>query len=106
MASSCSRIIARALMLTLEVRRSSVLSPGEIQRLGFARLLYDPPAFAVLDESTSSLPEDTEASLYRSCIAAGITLISVGHRSTLRRFHRQLLELDGDGNWRLSELPW
>jgi putative ATP-binding cassette transporter len=64
------------------------------------------PKFAVLDESTSSLPEDAEASLYRACIAKGITLMSVGHRSTLRRFHRKQLELKGDGTWTLSDLPW
>ena len=37
---------------------------GERQKLGFARLLYHRPRFAILDEATSSLDEESEASLY------------------------------------------
>jgi len=83
---------------------AAILSPGELQRLAFARLLFAPSRFAVLDESTSSLPEETEEHLYKLCIELGITLISVGHRTSLRKYHRRLLEITGDGKWRLSTL--
>uniref|UniRef100_A0A8C5Q020 ATP binding cassette subfamily D member 4 n=1 Tax=Leptobrachium leishanense TaxID=445787 RepID=A0A8C5Q020_9ANUR len=62
---------------------SEVLSPGEMQRLAFTRLFYLQPKYAVLDEASSALSEDTEAELYRYCRHLGMTLISVGHRSSL-----------------------
>ena len=33
-----------------------------------------------------------------------MVIVSVGHRSSLRRFHDELLELDADGRWEKSEL--
>jgi hypothetical protein len=35
----------------------------------------------------------------------GATLVSVGHRSSLLGFHVRVLELLGEGKWRLQELP-
>uniref|UniRef100_A0A3Q1APZ2 ABC transporter domain-containing protein n=1 Tax=Amphiprion ocellaris TaxID=80972 RepID=A0A3Q1APZ2_AMPOC len=62
-----------------------VLSPGEMQRLCFARLFYLQPKYAVLDEATSALTEEAEAQLYRTCKQLGMTLISLGHRSSLEK---------------------
>jgi ABC-type uncharacterized transport system fused permease/ATPase subunit len=45
----------------------SVLSPGELQRLAFARLFYAPTDFAVVDESTSSLPEEVMRTISVFC---------------------------------------
>jgi putative ATP-binding cassette transporter len=70
------------------------LSPGEQQRIAFARALVQKPDWLFLDEATSALDEATEARLYRlaSERLAGTTVFSVGHRTTLRAFHsRQLL---------------
>ncbi|KAL5989915.1 Canalicular multispecific organic anion transporter 1 [Asimina triloba] len=76
---------------------SSVLSLGEQQRLAFARLLLSKPRLVLLDESTSALDEANEASadahLYKRIEAAGVTYISVGHRRTLRNFHRRILQI-------------
>ncbi|KAI8058090.1 ABC transporter transmembrane region 2-domain-containing protein [Syncephalis plumigaleata] len=58
---------------------SRILSPGEAQRLAFARLLHSRPRFAVLDEATSAVDEATENALYR---------LSIGHRVSLRQFHQ------------------
>ncbi len=75
---------------------SHVLSIGEQQRLAFVRAHVQRPRWLFLDEATSALDEETEAAMY-SLLAEGLpetTVVSVGHRSTLDRFHRRLLRLD------------
>ncbi|XP_076892469.1 ABC transporter D family member 2, chloroplastic-like [Bidens hawaiensis] len=72
---------------------SSVLSLGEQQRLAFARLLLSKPDLVLLDESTSALDEANEALLYDKINAAGITYISIGHRTSLRKFHKKALRI-------------
>lgn len=79
---------------------SRVLSLGEQQRLAFARLLLIQPKYAILDESTSALDEETEASLYQQLQQTSITYISVGHRNTLLNYHQLVLEL-AQQNWQL-----
>ncbi|XP_075610005.1 lysosomal cobalamin transporter ABCD4 isoform X5 [Balearica regulorum gibbericeps] len=79
-----------------------ILSPGEMQRLSFARLFYLQPKYAVLDEATSALTEDVEHELYRVCLQLGMTLISVGHRASLEKFHSWILKLHGEGRWELT----
>jgi vitamin B12/bleomycin/antimicrobial peptide transport system ATP-binding/permease protein len=73
------------------------LSLGEQQRLAFARILLTEPAIVFLDEATSALDEAGEAELYRLLRAAPWrpTVVSIGHRSTLREFHDQMMSLDG-----------
>ena len=78
-----------------------LLSLGEQQRLAFARLLLNSPAFAVLDEATSALDVATEERLYGLLSRRSMATISVGHRPTLAAFHDLVLELDGQGGWRL-----
>nr|XP_045011089.1 lysosomal cobalamin transporter ABCD4 isoform X4 [Jaculus jaculus]XP_045011090.1 lysosomal cobalamin transporter ABCD4 isoform X4 [Jaculus jaculus] len=79
-----------------------VLSPGEMQRLSFARLFYLQPKYAVLDEATSALTEEAESELYRLGQQLGMTFISVGHRANLEKFHSWLLKLCGGGRWELT----
>jgi vitamin B12/bleomycin/antimicrobial peptide transport system ATP-binding/permease protein len=70
------------------------LSPGEQQRIAFARALVQKPDWLFLDEATSAVDEATEARLYRLLRERlpGTTVFSVGHRATLRPFHaRQLV---------------
>ncbi|XP_043080391.1 lysosomal cobalamin transporter ABCD4-like isoform X2 [Puntigrus tetrazona] len=81
-----------------------VLSPGEMQRLCFARLFYLQPKYAVLDEATSALTEEAEGQLYKACKQLGMTLISLGHRSTLEKHHDVMLRLRGGGQWELTKL--
>jgi putative ATP-binding cassette transporter len=81
-----------------------ILSPGEQQRLGFARVLVNRPQVAFLDESTSSIDEGLELALYtliREQLPDTI-LVSVGHRSTLNQLHSHHLELLPDGRWTLE----
>jgi vitamin B12/bleomycin/antimicrobial peptide transport system ATP-binding/permease protein len=74
---------------------SQRLSLGEQQRLAFARILLLKPALLFLDEATSALDEASEARLYRLLRSAQWqpTIVSVGHRSTLRDFHDQVLDV-------------
>lgn len=81
---------------------SRTLSIGEQQRLAFARLLLSAPRFAFLDEATSALDLDNEARLYRQLMATRITPISVGHRSSILKYHAWVLELQGEGRWQLT----
>ena len=81
------------------------LSPGEQQRLGFARVLLARPRLVFLDEATSALDEGLEQSLYtvlRTELPEAV-VVSVGHRSGLSRFHDRGLDLRGDGGWEASE---
>ncbi|XP_070106419.1 lysosomal cobalamin transporter ABCD4 isoform X1 [Equus caballus] len=81
-----------------------VLSPGEMQRLSFARLFYLQPKYAVLDEATSALTEEVESELYRIGQQLGMTFISVGHRHSLVKFHSLVLKLCGEGRWELTRI--
>ncbi|SJZ98517.1 putative ATP-binding cassette transporter [Trichlorobacter thiogenes] len=79
----------------------TLLSLGEQQRLAFARLLLAKPRYAVLDEATSALDVTNEALLYGYLQQSGTTFVSVGHRPSLISYHNQVLELTGNGGWRL-----
>jgi len=73
---------------------STVLSLGEQQRLGFARLsLRRGIRLALVDEGTSALDEENEASLYKFLRSKLSCFISVGHRPQLHRFHTHRLSL-------------
>jgi vitamin B12/bleomycin/antimicrobial peptide transport system ATP-binding/permease protein len=76
------------------------LSPGEQQRIAFARALVHKPDWLFLDEATSAVDDATEARLYRLVRErlAGTTVFSVGHRATLRPFHARQLLVRANGN--------
>lgn len=77
-----------------------LLSIGEQQRLAFARVLLCKPRYAVLDEATSALDIANEEYLYQQLQSSETTLISVGHRPGILKYHAQVLELTGNGEWR------
>lgn len=69
------------------------LSPGELQRIAFVRILITRPRLVLLDEATAALDEDTEAALYRLIRQElpDSIIVSIGHRSTLNAFHNQII---------------
>ena len=82
--------------LDLEADWSHVLSVGEQQRLAFVRAHIQQPQWLFLDEATSALDEDTEATMY-SLLQERLqqtTVVSVGHRSTLNKYHELVLRLN------------
>ena len=85
-----------------EVKWDDLLSLGEQQQIAFTRLLFNHPEYAFLDEATSALDPGNEALLYNCLNSAGINVVSVGDRQRLSRYHHKVLELLGDGNWRIS----
>eukprot|EP00051_Salpingoeca_urceolata_P007072 m.93906 g.93906 ORF g.93906 m.93906 type:complete len:1288 (+) comp15107_c1_seq1:555-4418(+) len=84
---------------------SDVLSLGEQQRLGMARLLYHKPKFAVLDQCTDAVSVDVEERLYNLAMAGGSTLLTLTQRPGLAQMHTKMLQLlDGKGHWVLRDL--
>ena len=87
--------------LQAELDWGKVLSAGEQQRLAFARALLAKPRYLLLDEATSALDGANEALLYGQLAGLSITPISVSHHEAVAAFHTQVLELTGEGGWRL-----
>jgi putative ATP-binding cassette transporter len=83
---------------------TNILSLGEQQRISFARIFLNKPQIAFLDEATSALDERGEKQLYQNLLETGISLVSVGHRSTLKQFHDFLIVLERDGGFQISDL--
>ena len=91
-----------------------LLSPGELQRLSFIRLLFHLSSYenndisrinlVFLDEITSSLDVNMEMKMYNYLIEHNLTYISIGHRETLRQYHQFELKLYDHGNYTIENL--
>ena len=86
---------ARASSLDREEPWGQILSPGELQRLAFARILLARPGWVFLDESTSNLDAASEASLYALLRQAcpGMTVVSITHRQSVVDMHANVIDL-------------
>ena len=73
--------------LTREVDWENEISYGERQRLAIARLVYNSPRFAILDECTSAVTREMEQRLYAYCNGHGISYITIAHRPALQVLH-------------------
>lgn len=85
---------------------AKVLSPGEQQRIAFARVLLTGPKVVFLDEATSALDEGLELALYQllqSQLPDAI-VVTVSNHASVERHHQRQLELLGEGAWRLGRV--
>lgn len=75
---------------------SEQLSPGEQQRIAFARVLLHRPDWVFLDESTSMLDIANEKYLYELLQEKlpHCSIVSVGHRPTLADYHDQVINME------------
>lgn len=74
----------------------SLISGGQLQRLGIARALYRDPKLLVLDESTSNLDLKTENEIIETVNKLkknDITVIIVSHRESTLKFCDQIINL-------------
>ena len=85
---------------------AKVLSPGEQQRIAFARVLLHKPQAVFMDEATSALDEGLEFTMYELLRRElpNTIVISVSHRPTVEQHHERHLELLGGGEWRLGRV--
>ncbi|EFJ22756.1 hypothetical protein SELMODRAFT_232616 [Selaginella moellendorffii] len=82
-----------------------MLSLGEQQRLGMARLFFHHPKFGILDECTNATSVDVEEGLYKQAHALGITIVTISQRPALIPYHSNELRLvDGEGSWELRSI--
>jgi len=93
--------------LNEDIDWSKTLSPGEQQRVAFARVLVQEPTVIFLDESTSALDEGQEFTLYRLLRTRlpKTIMVSVTHRNTVKKHHNHHLRLLGDGGWEVDREP-
>jgi putative ATP-binding cassette transporter len=77
------------------------LSPGEQQRVAFARALLYRPDWLFLDEATSALDEATETELYRLLKARlpGATVVNITHQPNLVRLHDRRVSISAKDGW-------
>ena len=92
--------------LDVEDDWSRILSLGEQQRIAFARTLLFKPQWIFLDEATSALDEKTEQIMYEILDneLKDSTIISIGHRNTLRKYHQYNLQIDNNGKWIMENI--
>ena len=78
--------------------RGARISGGQRQRLGIARAMFTRPHLLVLDEATSSLDGETEASISEAIDAmrGSTTVVIIAHRlSTVRNADKVVYLSDG-----------
>ncbi|EKD71774.1 MAG: hypothetical protein ACD_46C00102G0002 [uncultured bacterium] len=75
---------------------SEKLSPGEQQRIAFARILLHQPDWVFLDESTSMLDLANEEHLYKmlKLKLPNCSIVSVGHRPSLDVHHDKIINME------------
>ncbi|MFN0315567.1 MAG: ABC transporter ATP-binding protein/permease [Burkholderiales bacterium] len=71
------------------------LSGGEQQRIAIARAILQKPRWLFLDEATASLDDASQDSMYQILTErlSNTTIVSIGHRANLARFHSRVVEL-------------
>jgi len=83
----------------------TALSPGQKQRVAFARMFYHRPKFAVIDEASNGVAPDVERALYDRCRSLNMAVFSISHKVELKALHDYELHYTGkDGGWEWIDL--
>ncbi|KAG1238930.1 hypothetical protein G6F67_000028 [Rhizopus microsporus] len=78
-----------------------MLSPGEQQKLVFARIFYANP---LLDEATNAMDEESAEHLYRLLLESGVTIISVTHQPSIIKYHHTEVHLESNGEYQIRHI--
>ncbi|HEX4591932.1 MAG TPA: hypothetical protein VH120_18480, partial [Gemmataceae bacterium] len=97
------KIVVRQGGLDVEKDWMTVLSPGEVRLLSFARLVLAEPAYAFLDVGVSGLEDFWVHTLYRALSKTRTIYVSIGEHEALRVYHDVELILAGHGEWAVHE---
>jgi ATP-binding cassette subfamily C protein len=91
-------------MNTLVGERGSRFSGGQRQRIAIARALVHTPQLLILDEATTSLDPDSEASICATVqqLCHSMTILAISHQPALLDIADQVYHLEG-GRMRLVE---
>ena len=78
-----------------DITWSRKLSPGEKQRLAFAKCLLIKPPYLFMDEATSALDNRMEQLLFENLLRElpATTIVSVAHRLSIEKYHDNLLTI-------------
>jgi putative ATP-binding cassette transporter len=81
--------------LDAEAELSQILSPGDLQRIGFARLLLHRPSWILIDQATDGMDEQSELALMHILgdMLPEATILAVGHHSGQNGFFTRHLQL-------------
>lgn len=81
-------------------KKWSKLSAGEQQRISIVRALLKKPDWLFLDEATAFLDEENEEMAYKTLLSElpTTTLVSIAHRSTVKKHHLRVLRFKLDEN--------
>lgn len=76
-------------------RWDRILSPGQQQKVSFARIVLRTPRWVFLDEATSALDEASQAGIMSMIVRdlPDMGVISIGHRAGLEAYHSRTAHL-------------
>ena len=79
---------------------------GQQQLVGFIRLFLRNPNVILLDEASSALDEAHESKMYSmvNTLFPDACIISIGHRSSLKKYHNYWINLNSEGGYQLQSL--
>jgi vitamin B12/bleomycin/antimicrobial peptide transport system ATP-binding/permease protein len=86
-----------------DVHTPSALSPAEQRLLIFARVLLASPRFVFLDRMGAVLNHEQLDNVYRLLREASISYLSIGDIHLLEAYHDRVLEIRGEGRWKVTE---
>lgn len=91
--------------LNVKADWGNILSTGEQQKIAIIRACIRKPKWLFMDEATSGIDVQAEEKIYEYLVdfLCETTIISVGHRKSIEKFHKKKFELE-NGQLKYSEI--